>query len=428
MSNDQKKPPHRVGKAKGVQPGAGNKRKKAEAPDSPDRDTDRERIAKRISRSGVASRREAEAMIAGGRVKVNGNVLTSPAFNVGARDVVLVDGQRLPERERTRLFLFHKPSETMTTNRDPEGRKTIFDVLPDGLPRLMTVGRLDFTTEGLLLMTNDGGLARVLELPSTGWLRRYRARVHGDVDEAALDQLKEGIAVEGVLYGAIDATLERKQGSNAWLSVALREGKNREIKKVLGALGLNVTRLIRVSYGPFQLGSLEPGSIMELKGRMLRDQLGDRLIAEAGADFDAQIIKPFSNKPANKDKDRAAAKKSVPHDGRRESSFREEGLKRLQTRHPDEKSRTGKRGQNASVSRGDDKQTEGDKRKFEPPRSRASNVWMAPGARPQGKKPKSGFGDEKSGKSAVRANPSAKSGRGKVGQSGRRNKNADRRR
>ena len=363
-------------------------------------------------------------MIAEGRVKVNGNVLTSPAFNVGARDVILVDGQRLPERERTRLFLFHKPSETMTTNRDPEGRKTIFDVLPDGLPRLMTIGRLDFNTEGLLLMTNDGGLARVLELPSTGWLRRYRARVHGDVDEAALDGLKQGIALEGVLYGAIEASLERKQGSNAWLSVALREGKNREIKKVLGALGLGVTRLIRVSYGPFQLGGLEPGAIMELKGRMLRDQLGERLIADAGADFEAEIIKPFSNKLA--EKDRTGSNKTSARGGKRENTFREEGLKRLQTRHPDEKPRLGKRGQSGSGARADDTDSKGEKRKFEPPRSRASNVWMAPGARPTGKKAKGG--SDHSGTVTGRADPATKSRREKTGQTAKRTRNADRRR
>lgn len=351
---------------------------------SGDRAERRERIAKRIARSGVASRRDAETMIAEGRVKVNGNVLTSPAFNVGDRDVILVDGTRLPERERTRLFLFHKPSGTMTTNRDPEGRRTVFDALPDGLPRLMTVGRLDFTTEGLLLMTNDGGLARVLELPSTGWLRRYRVRVHGDVDEARLDGLKDGIAVEGVLYGAIEASLERKQGSNAWLTVALREGKNREIKKVLGALGLEVTRLIRVSYGPFQLGGLESGSITELRGRTLRDQLGDRLIEEVGADFEAGIAKPFSNKPTKK-----TQADTAKYDGkiRRDSlANRQEILDRLQTSKPDKKGKQLASRTDSKLDNGQD--TLGKKRDSMPPRSRASNVWMAPGARPKGPKAK----------------------------------------
>ncbi len=337
----------------------------------------RERIAKRIARSGLASRREAEAMVAAGRVKVNGNDLSSPAFNVGPGDIILIDGQRLPERERTRLFLFHKPSGTITTNRDPEGRQTIFDVLPADLPRLMTVGRLDFTTEGLLLLTNDGGLARVLELPSTGWLRRYRVRVHGDVDERALEDLKNGIAVDGVLYGAIDASLERKQGTNAWLTVALREGKNREIKKVLGSLGLDVTRLIRISYGPFQLGSLEPGKVMELKGRTLREQLGERLIAEAGADFDSAISKPFSNKQNQKQEAaQPGGREKGSSDGK---SFREQGLDRLQTQKPGIKSG---RSKDKFSEAGQDDST--DKRKSGPalPRSRASNVWMAPGARP----------------------------------------------
>lgn len=345
-----------------------------------------ERIAKRIARSGVASRRNAEAMIAEGRVKVNGNVLKSPAFNVSDTDIIIVDGQRLPDKERTRLFLFHKPSGTMTTNRDPEGRKTVFDALPADLPRLMTVGRLDFTTEGLLLMTNDGGLARVLELPSTGWLRRYRVRVHGEVDEAALERLKEGIAVEGVLYGAIDAALERKQGSNAWLTVALREGKNREIKNVLGALGLEVTRLIRVSYGPFQLGGLEAGGVMELKGRLLRDQLGDRLISEAGADFDAPIAKPFSNKPVKKTP--AETSKPARQAGRDKQSFREEALDRLQTSKPRKPGLRGKPEADRGRAQDAKGETAEKKRGSEPPRSRASNVWMAPGARPSGGKAK----------------------------------------
>jgi 23S rRNA pseudouridine2605 synthase len=255
-----------------------------------------ERIAKRLARAGVASRRDAEAMIAAGRVSVNGKVLASPAVNVGPRDTIEVDGAALPAIERTRLFLFHKPAGLVTTNRDPQGRQTVFDVLPKDLPRLITVGRLDLNTEGLLLLTNDGGLARVLELPSTGWLRRYRVRVHGKVDLQALEGLKEGIAVDGVFYGAIEAALDRVQGSNAWLTIGLREGKNREVRNVLGALNLDVTRLIRISYGPFQLGDLAEGVVQEIKGRTLRDQLGERLIREAGADFDAPVAKSFAGK------------------------------------------------------------------------------------------------------------------------------------
>lgn len=261
---------------------------------------DGERIAKRLARAGISSRRDAEELIAAGRVKVNGKVLASPAFNVTASDRIELDDTEIPAIERTRLFLFHKPAGVVTTNRDPEGRRTVFDVLPDGLPRLMTIGRLDINTEGLLLLTNDGGLSRVLELPATGWLRRYRVRVHGKVDEPALAGLKDGIVVDGVFYGSIEATLEREQGSNAWLTIGLREGKNREVKNVLGALGLDVTRLIRVSYGPFQLNELPEGHVLEIKGRMLRDQLGERLVEESGANFDADVAKPFSNKPVRR--------------------------------------------------------------------------------------------------------------------------------
>ncbi|TIS96235.1 pseudouridine synthase, partial [Mesorhizobium sp.] len=260
-----------------------------------------ERIAKRLARAGLASRRDAEELIAAGRVKVNGRVLSSPAFNVMPGDIIHLDGMEIPPIERTRLFLFHKPAGVVTTNRDPEGRKTVFDVLPADLPRLMTIGRLDINTEGLLLLTNDGGLSRVLELPATGWLRRYRVRVHGKVEESALAGLREGIAVDGVFYGAIEATLDREQGTNAWLTLGLREGKNREVRNILGSLGLDVTRLIRISYGPFQLDDLPEGHVLEIKGRVLRDQLGERLVEESGANFDAEITKPFSNKPVRRE-------------------------------------------------------------------------------------------------------------------------------
>ncbi|RVC10653.1 pseudouridine synthase, partial [Mesorhizobium sp. M7A.F.Ca.CA.002.15.2.1] len=259
-----------------------------------------ERIAKRLARAGLASRRDAEELIAAGRVKVNGRALTSPAFNVMPDDIIHLDGMEIPPIERTRLFLFHKPAGVVTTNRDPEGRKTVFDVLPAELPRLMTIGRLDINTEGLLLLTNDGGLSRVLELPATGWLRRYRVRVHGKVEESALAGLREGIAVDGVFYGAIEATLDREQGTNAWLTIGLREGKNREVRNILGSLGLDVTRLIRISYGPFQLDDLAEGHVLEIKGRVLRDQLGERLVEESGANFDADVPKPFSNKPVRR--------------------------------------------------------------------------------------------------------------------------------
>jgi 23S rRNA pseudouridine2605 synthase len=244
-----------------------------------------ERIAKVVSRAGLASRRDAEQWIVQGRVTVNGRVINSPALDVTANDVITVDGKPLPPRERTRLFMFHKPRGLMTTHADPEGRPTVFDNLPEGLPRLISIGRLDFNTEGLLLLTNDGGLARALELPDTGWLRRYRVRAHGEVTQAQLDELKKGVEVDGVKYGPIDATLERDQGANVWLVFAIREGKNREVRNVMAHLGLEVNRLIRVSYGPFQLGELAEGEVEEVKTRVLREQLGEKIAALAGADF-----------------------------------------------------------------------------------------------------------------------------------------------
>jgi 23S rRNA pseudouridine2605 synthase len=245
-----------------------------------------ERIAKAVARAGLASRRDAEEWIVQGRVTVNGRVINSPALDITASDVVAVDGKPLPPRERTRLFLYHKPRGLMTTHADPEGRPTVFDHLPEGLPRLISIGRLDFNTEGLLLLTNDGGLARVLELPDTGWLRRYRVRAHGEVTQSQLDQLKDGVEVDGVKYGSIDATLERDQGANVWLVFAIREGKNREVRNVLAHLGLEVNRLIRLSYGPFQLGEIAEGAVEEIKTRVLREQLGEKVIAQAGAEFD----------------------------------------------------------------------------------------------------------------------------------------------
>ncbi len=253
---------------------------------------DGERVAKVIARAGLASRREAERWIAEGRVRVNAQVIASPAVTVTTRDVVIVDGQALPPCERTRLFLFHKPRGFLTSHRDPRGRPTMFDLLPKHLPRLISVGRLDRNTEGLMLLTNDGSLARVLELPSTGWLRRYRVRAHGQVTQQELDRLRDGITIEGVRYGAIEASVDRTQGSNVWMTFAIREGKNREVKKVLGHLGLAVNRLIRVSFGPFQLADLPPGEIDEVRTRVLRDQLGGRIAALANADFSAPQQSP----------------------------------------------------------------------------------------------------------------------------------------
>lgn len=234
-----------------------------------------ERIAKRLARAGLCSRREAERWIEQGRVVVNGSKLDSPACVVGPDDMVVVDGQPLGEPERTRLWRYHKPSGLVTTHKDPEGRSTVFDKLPDGMPRVVSVGRLDLNSEGLLLLTNDGELARRLELPSNAWVRRYRVRVHGEVRDEALARLDKGITVDGITYGSIKATLDRQQGANAWLTVSLHEGKNREIRKVMDFLGWPVTRLIRVAYGPFQLGTLAEGAAEEVPGKVLREQMGE---------------------------------------------------------------------------------------------------------------------------------------------------------
>lgn len=238
-----------------------------------------ERIAKVIARAGLCSRRDAERLIEDGRVRVNGKVLTSPAVNVTQKDEIAVDRKPLQEAEAPKLWRYHKPSGLITSHKDPEGRPSVFDKMPAGMPRVISVGRLDITSEGLLLLTNDGGLARTLELPSTGWLRRYRVRAHGKIDQAALDKLKSGIEIDGIKYGAIEAAVERVQGSNIWLNVALREGKNREVRRVLESLDLQVNRLIRTSYGPFQLGDLARGVVTQVPDKMLRDQLGGRFAA-----------------------------------------------------------------------------------------------------------------------------------------------------
>ena len=233
-----------------------------------------DRIAKVLARSGLSSRREAETIIQAGRVTVNGKTINSPALNVLPSDRITVDGKELAQPDPPRLWRYYKPRGLVTTERDPQGRATIFSKLPDNLPRVLSVGRLDINTEGLLLLTNDGGLKRYLELPETGWLRRYRVRAYGRPDQRKLLELKKGITLEGVHYRGVDVDVERQQGGNVWLTISLREGKNREVKKLLSYVGLEVNRLIRLSFGPFQLGNLETGAVEEIPRRVLRQQLG----------------------------------------------------------------------------------------------------------------------------------------------------------
>jgi 23S rRNA pseudouridine2605 synthase len=235
-----------------------------------------ERIAKLLARSGLCSRRDAERWIAAGRVSIDGVTLTSPAINVTPGMAVAVDGRPIPLKAPARLWRYHKPRGLVTTARDPQGRPTVFEALPKDMPRVISVGRLDLNSEGLLLLTNDGELARKLELPSGGWVRRYRARVRGAVDPQALRDLAKGITIDEMNYGPVEATLERQQGSNAWLSIALKEGKNREIRRICEHLGWPVSRLIRISFGPFELGDLAPGAVEELPAREIESLLGDK--------------------------------------------------------------------------------------------------------------------------------------------------------
>jgi 23S rRNA pseudouridine2605 synthase len=262
------------------------------------------RIAKAIARAGLCSRREAERWIAQGRVSVNGRLLSTPAFEVGAKDKVTVDGKLLPVAEAARLWRYYKPKGLVTTHSDPQGRPTVFSTLPPELPRVISIGRLDFNSEGLLLLTNSGALARHLELPSTGWLRRYRVRAHGRVAQEQLDALRDGVEIEGVRYGPIEATLDSVQGANAWLTVGLREGKNREVRRILSNLGLDVNRLIRISYGPFQLLDLKPGTVEPVKRRVLAEQLGVKTAAELGLDAPVEAERLRRKERAKKARER----------------------------------------------------------------------------------------------------------------------------
>jgi len=241
-----------------------------------------ERIAKVLARAGIASRREAERLIAAGRITVDGQTLSTPAFLVTGKEDIRFDGDRVGKPDTPRLWRYYKPVGLVTTHKDPQERPTVFANLPPELGRVLSVGRLDLTTEGLLLLTNDGGLSRVLELPSTGWKRRYRVRAYGRISQARLDTLKDGVEVDGVAYGPMEAVLDRQQAANSWITLSIREGKNREVRNIMRHLGLTVNRLIRVAYGPFQLGALKEGAVEEVPGKTLKEQLGKKLAAEVG--------------------------------------------------------------------------------------------------------------------------------------------------
>jgi 23S rRNA pseudouridine2605 synthase len=282
-----------------------------------------ERIAKAIARAGLCSRREAERWVEDGRVFVNGVKLESPAFNVTANDRISVDGRPMNAPEAPRLWRYHKPDGLVTTHSDPAGRETVFEHLPEDLPRVISVGRLDLSSEGLLLLTNDGGLARSLELPSTGWLRRYRVRAFGRISQTELNALADGITVDGITYGPMEAILDRAETSNAWITVSIREGKNREVRRVLEAIGLKVNRLIRVSYGPFQLGKMPPGSVDEVAPSAMKEMLG-ALMPAMPERFSDRPVRPSRPEPVESPKQGRRGPKPIPKSAKKRVSLLEE--------------------------------------------------------------------------------------------------------
>jgi 23S rRNA pseudouridine2605 synthase len=345
-------------------------KEKPPAKETPKATPEGERIAKVLSRAGVASRREAERLIELGEVAVNGKVITSPALNVTPKDKITVRGQPVGQPEPPRLWLYYKPEGLVTSASDEKGRDTVFDHLPEDMPRVMSVGRLDLNSEGLLLLTNDGELKRRLELPSTGWLRKYRVRVNGNPTEPEIEPLRKGITIDGEKFQPMEVKIDRHQGANAWLTVGLREGKNREIRRAMAHIGLTVNRLIRVSYGPFRLNELKPGEVEELKPRVLRDQLG---LGEAGDEA--------SPKPALRRAPRPAAKGAAaegPATARPKPTLKPgEGQRRLSeawqkaTRGP-----AGKPAPNTGTGRGEERGGKTPARPARPP--------ARPGPRPKG--------------------------------------------
>ena len=346
-----------------------------------------ERIAKYLARAGVASRREIERMIEGGRVNVNGKVLDTPAFKVTGQETIIVDGITVEKPEATRLWLYHKPAGLVTTHSDPEGRETVFDQLPKELGRVISIGRLDLTSEGLLLLTNDGALARALELPSTGWTRRYRARAFGSIDNAAIAKLQAGITVDGLKYGPMEVEVERETGSNIWLTIGIKEGKNREVRRALDAVGLRVNRLIRIAYGPFQLGTIDRGEVKSVASRVLKDQCGH--LMEAGHQFEELAAAPA--RPAKRPAKRTMGGVGQPgfakpvqylEDSQTRGPRARPDAKRGDPKRPDSKragpARSGPRG--PDVTGGDGKRSEGRK-----------PGGAKPGAMTPAGKPKTGF-------------------------------------